>query len=182
MDYRNVQGAQLFRGIRNNNPGNISFDPGTTWNGQVGNDGIFVIFSDMQYGLRALGMDLANKMLRDGLTSISDVISVYAPPSENDTAAYIASVSRDTGLAPDEDIPKTLSALHGLIRAIINHEEGAAASQTFVADTDIDQGIQAMPAPLLSSFVNGPTVIDDNPGGFALALVGLIVVGAVIAK
>jgi hypothetical protein len=174
MDYRQTPAAQSFRGIRNNNPGNLGYDPAITWSGQVGSDGKLVIFSDTGYGLRALGIDLANKILKDGLTTIAQVITVYAPPVENNTGAYIAAVAGDTGLDPNAPIPTTTDMLASLMRAIINHEEGDGPSQTFVSDQDIAAGIQAMPGPLLSSFVSGPTIIDNNPESFGFVLVALI--------
>jgi hypothetical protein len=44
MDFRQDPDAQPYRGIRNNNPGNI--EKGIAWQGAVGDDGTFIIFAD----------------------------------------------------------------------------------------------------------------------------------------
>ena len=73
-DYRNVAAAQSYRGIRDNNPGNLEAGIGSL--GVVGADTTNLhqanqdlrSFSDSVYGLRALGTDLMTKMTVDGLT------------------------------------------------------------------------------------------------------------------
>jgi hypothetical protein len=128
------------RGIRNNNPGNLRSD--VSWAFMTGTDaGGFAIFDDSVHGLRALAKDLQTKINKDGLVTIADIISKYAPASENNTAAYIASVSDDTGFADDQLIEADPQTLASLIRAIVNHENGDDASQTYVSDEDIANGI-----------------------------------------
>lgn len=181
-DYRNIATPGVPRGLRNNNPGDLTPPPSGTWNGQVGVDGPFSIFSDTVLGLRALGIDIANNILSDGNNTITLLISKYAPPAENATANYISSVAGDTGLDPNAPIPQTQSMLASIIRAIVNKELGDSWSQQYVPDTDIGAGIAAMPAPLLSSFVNGPSIVDQNQGAFGVILLGLILGGAYLTK
>jgi hypothetical protein len=174
-DYRNNPAAQPYRGIRNNNPGNLQY--GTGWLGVVGEDSPFAIFSDSIYGLRALATDLGTKMTVDGLTTITEIITVYAPPAQNDTAAYISSVAGDTGLDPNATIPLDTGTLANLVRAIVNHEEGDAASQQFVSDDDISQGISMMSTPLLNAFSTGTPPVQPDPAATALLiLIGVIAV------
>lgn len=113
------------RGIRNNNPGNIR-KSATVWAGQAPPeaqvDKAFVIFTAPEYGIRAMAKILRNYFAR-GTDTIREVISTWAPASENDTQAYIASVANKLGMSPDQrlsamDLPK-------LIPAIIHHENGA---------------------------------------------------------
>lgn len=128
------------RGIRNNNPGNLRSD--ISWAFMTGGDpGGFAIFDDSVHGLRALAKDLQTKITKDGLTTIRQIISKYAPTSENNTAAYIASVSNDTGIGPDDQLTADPDTLAMLIRAIVNHENGDAASDAYVSDQDIQNGI-----------------------------------------
>lgn len=126
------------RGIRNHNPGNIRLKAGTTWVGQVPpaqqTDPDFVQFSSPVYGIRAMARILQNYAAR-GLTSVSSIISTWAPPGENDTLAYIRSVASRLNLAPDVPIPSHLQA--DLIAAIIQHENG---QQPYTRD-DIERGI-----------------------------------------
>jgi hypothetical protein len=140
MDYRGQ--TSLPRGIRDNNPGNIKWDPGTQWQGVTGEDSPFLIFADDTWGLRAMAKDLTTKINVDGLNTITSIITAYAPPSENDTAAYIASVSGDTGFDADQVLAADQPTLHAMIRAIVNHENGDGPSSQYISDADIDTGIQ----------------------------------------
>lgn len=116
---------KLPRGIRNNNPGNIR-RTGESWKGlskaQIDND--FFRFDDPVYGIRALMVILINYQKRYGLRSISSIIRRYAPSSENDTAAYIQSVSKHVGIEPDTQVFMGKTMLISLAKAIIMHENG----------------------------------------------------------
>jgi hypothetical protein len=171
--------TDLPRGIRNNNPGNIK-DDGTAWQGVTGNDGTFYIFQDDTWGIRALSTDLANKIL-EGNNTITEIISIYAPPSENDTASYIASVAADTSLDPNQVLTADQGTLHALIRAIMNHENGDAAS-ALIPDADIDQGISMMNPSILQTLqaagIAIQSSIEDTSGD--VSTTGLLVIGGII--
>lgn len=114
----------LPRGLRNNNPGNIDRKAGTTWRGMSADqsaDGRFVVFDAPEWGIRAIARVLRSYQGR-GLRTIQQIISTWAPPTENDTAAYVAQVSRATGYAAN--LPITDAQLPGIIEAIIRHENG----------------------------------------------------------
>lgn len=151
MDYRSQ--TSLPRGIRNNNPGNIK--TGIMWQGAAGDDGTFIIFADDTWGLRAMATDLSNKISKDGLNTINLIISAYAPPSENDTQSYIDAVSSDTGFGPDDVLTLDQPTLHALIRAIVNHENGADASAQYISDADIDTGISMVSGSISQLFKRG---------------------------
>lgn len=114
------------RGIRNNNPGNLR-DFGIEWQGRTGTDngpgGPFVIFDSPQNGIRALARDIRTDYQRDGQNTVRSLISEFAPGSENNTAAYVKSVSNRLSVAPDEVIPLP-GRLYDLVTAIIQHENG----------------------------------------------------------
>lgn len=150
-------------GLRNNNPGNIR--PGDAWQGMTGENGGFIVFQDIDWGLRALATDITNKV-QEGYNTITALISRYAPPSENDTAAYIAAVSADTGLPADQVISLDAGTLHDLVRAIMNHENGDSYS-VLVTDQDIDTGISMMSNSLLQLLQAGEIAIQNptTPGG-----------------
>lgn len=137
-------------GLRNNNPGNLR--PGDNWQGMIGTNGGFVKFSDLSWGLRALGTDISNKILR-GLDTIEKIIEVYAPRSENNTDRYIEVVSKATGIAPDEKIILNRDTLKKFMRAIVLHENGAPYA-TLISDEDIDEGISKMSTNLLLKIKN----------------------------
>lgn len=111
-------------GERNNNPGNIRPSAAYTWRGQTGVNKGYVTFNTPENGIRAIAKDLTTKYER-GLDTIRKIISVWAPPSENDTIAYIAAVARSLNVNPDAtlnmDDPGTLQAF---VEAIIHQENG----------------------------------------------------------
>lgn len=118
--------ADLPRGIANKNPGDLRLT-NTIWEGQspTQTDPDFIQFTTDVYGLRALMKLLLNYQKIDKLTTIRGIIGKYAPPSENDTAAYIAAVSAQLGIGPDVAIDLTLgSALMPFAKAIVVHENG----------------------------------------------------------
>lgn len=92
------------RGIRNNNPGNIR-KSASRWKGKVpGSDSAFETFSSMAYGYRALIRLLQNYQKEYRLMSLRQLLSRWAPESENDTSSYIRHMTMLTGFAADERI------------------------------------------------------------------------------
>ena len=91
----------LPRGIRNNNPLNIRI--GNVWLGEIPNptDNEFEQFVSMFYGLRAGFILLRRYIRRYHLTTVPDIISRWAPSSENNTVKYIDTVCQLSGIAPD---------------------------------------------------------------------------------
>lgn len=114
------------RGIRNHNPGNIRHT-GTAWKGLATppSDGAFCIFTMPQYGIRALAILLRNYNRYYGIRTITSIINRFAPSTENNTAAYIKSVSKATGFGESEQLDLESDALIiPLMKAIIKHENG----------------------------------------------------------
>lgn len=115
------------RGERNNNPGNIR-PAGYTWQGQTGIDsgpmGSYIIFSTPEYGIRAIAKDLLTKYSR-GLDTVREIITAYAPPSENPTESYIYSVCQSLGVLSTSPLNlRDVSTLTNFVYAIIRHENG----------------------------------------------------------
>lgn len=115
----------LPRGLRNNNPGNIRYGQFAQSQGAVGKDsGGFAIFQTAEDGLRALG-ELLRSYARRGLNTVRGVINRWAPPSENNTGAYVGAVAKRLGVgeaqALDMTDPKVIAGLTG---EITRHENG----------------------------------------------------------
>lgn len=121
------------RGERNNNPGNIRLSA-TRWQGQVdGTDPAFVTFATPQDGIRALAKLLKNYQAIYGLRTVRAIINRYAPPSENNTSAYVAAVAGALGVSPDAQIDlNDAGTLERLVAAVITHENGR---NTYAAST-----------------------------------------------
>lgn len=156
-------------GLRNNNPGNIR--PGDNWQGMTGTNGGFVVFKDIAYGIRAMATDLGNDIRNKGHNTIAKLVTEYAPPSENDTAAYIRSMVKYTGIPADQPLPTDHATLRKLIRGHMNVELGNNYS-SMITDADIDEGLQLMNEGLRSYF---------GIGAVAAASGGILVVIAIAA-
>lgn len=152
-------------GLRNNNPGD--FRVGIAWQGMIGAENGFITFQDVTWGLRALALDLINN-INKGNDTITTFITQYAPPSENDTVGYIASVSSDTGLDPNTQLGTDNDTIHSMMRAIINKEIGVNYSPQ-ISDTDIDTGIGMAggEVPTLGSAIS---IALQNPGIYIQSL------------
>lgn len=89
------------RGIRNNNPLNIRI--GNTWLGERDNptDPAFEEFVSMEYGLRAAFLILRRYIRRYHKDTVPDIVSTWAPASENNTQRYIDVVCQRSGIDPD---------------------------------------------------------------------------------
>lgn len=124
------------RGIRNFNPGNIRRNA-TAWQGMAPEqtDPSFVQFISAEYGIRAIA-----KIMRSykalGLNTVREVIRRWAPPTENNTDAYIASVCAECSVEADDTVDLD-AVMDLLIKAIIWHENGVQP----YTDEQINTGI-----------------------------------------
>ena len=94
------------RGIRNNNPLNIRKSK-DKWKGLRAQqqDAAFCQFENMEWGWRAAFWLLTRTYYHTyRLFTIRTIIQKWAPPHENNTASYIANVSKLTGIGADEPI------------------------------------------------------------------------------
>jgi hypothetical protein len=111
------------RGIRNNNPFNV--EGASPWLGKTGMDGPYVVFADAYSGMRAGFRDIYTKWSH-GLTTTTAIITKFAPPFENNTAAYITAVCAELGVKPDDQLDFNNPAQFMKFgRAIMRHEVGA---------------------------------------------------------
>ncbi|MCK9302573.1 MAG: structural protein P5 [Bacteroidales bacterium] len=102
------------RGLRNNNPLNIRHNA-DTFQGEIkGNDKSFKTFSAMPYGYRAAFVTLATYLSR-GNNTIEKIIAKWAPPIENNTESYIASVEKYSGVSRNKELTATNGADYILI-------------------------------------------------------------------
>jgi hypothetical protein len=134
----------LARGIRLCNPGNIRLNPNNHWIGQVtpDPDPDFCTFDTMVHGIRALAEILINYQLMHKRRTISEIISLWAPPEENNTTAYIMDVADRTGYDPDATLDMTREDdLTAVVMAIADHECGPDIDQ--ITQAQFDAGVNA---------------------------------------
>ena len=116
-------------GERNNNPLNIRRVKGTFWKGEVVSpirDKEFVEFCSLEHGIRAAFCLLRTYRDKYKLVCIEDIISRWAPPSENDTPAYIRNVCLLTHFGAKERL--TEAQWPHLVRAMALIESGMSLS------------------------------------------------------
>jgi len=132
-----VEAPDLPRGIRNCNPFNIKRD-GTQWQGMsaLQTDPVFVQFVSPQYGIRAGVKILQDYQKFDHIQTVAEAVTRFAPPSENDTEAYIEAVCGEVCVDPNAVVDFN-TLMPGLVKAFTQHENG----QQPYSDATINAGI-----------------------------------------
>lgn len=168
------------RGIRNQNPFNIDYDPNVKWQGLVGIEtGVpsprFCVFKTAQFGIRAGAKVLLTYQTHDGCKTIRQIITRFAPGVENNTAAYIAAICaalKAAGLSDDPDAEidvDTSAVMTVLVNAIIAHENsGYVYPPTVVSEGIRLAGVSdAPPKPLMTqgTFVTKAAAAVSVAGG-----------------
>lgn len=123
----------LPRGISNNNPCNIRHSK-CPWQGMAVDqpDNAFVRFIAPVWGIRAAGLIFSLYNKKYGLNTIRGYISRWAPPTENDTEAYVNHVCGLCNAQADE--PYSVfekDKLIALLKAVCLHENGKTPNATY---------------------------------------------------
>ena len=115
------------RGIRNHNPGNIRH--GEQWQGlaKEQTDPAFCVFTDNIYGCRAMLKILQTYVNKYKCSTVRDIISRWAPATENNTSAYVLYVANALGKGTTEILNFNKSTYLTLGKAIANYENGPDA-------------------------------------------------------
>ena len=116
------------RGWRLNNP--CCIRKGTAWKGlaEIQSDKEFCTFVAPVYGFRAAVIIICKTYYGRKRVTIRQIIESWAPPSENDTEAYVAHVAKAVGIGADVMLPRpkyeTMNVWVPLIWAVALHENG----------------------------------------------------------
>ncbi len=163
--------GKMTRGLRNNNPGNMR-----PVSRNQANDGAFTIYRTPEEGWGALGKQL-KAYANAGLDNVASIISKYAPSSENNTGAYIQSVTANMSRRLGSDVgaltrldlsdPRVLKAL---MQSITEHENFRGASQYFEGASFDKEVLAAAQSQWRSKVVNerdkipsrGSVVVNQN--------------------
>lgn len=144
------------RGIRNNNPGNIEKSPPQPWQGLAEDqpDKRFLKFKTPAWGIRAICILLINYQDKYGIHTIHGIIKRWAPPSENNTKAYVNAIAAATGFEATERLDMhSYDHLRPVVEAIIAHE---CAGYKYPAAT-VDEGLRrAGVVPAKKSIMSEP--------------------------
>lgn len=120
---------KISRGLRNNNPLNIRRNK-TAWQGLAAEqkDSAFFTFTAPAWGYRAAFITLRNYKRLHGIGTLDGWVARWAPPVENNTAAYTNYVSRKTGLSPHDVIDiDNKEAMCAIVAAMSQMENGVPA-------------------------------------------------------
>lgn len=126
----------MTRGERNCNPLNIRRVAGIHWRGEARtqDDPAFVQFENMTWGVRAALKLLRTYRDKYAATSIKEIITRWAPPTENKTDDYIAAVCRLTSFGGNERLtekewPALIKAMAVIESRLLISDETIAAAQ-----------------------------------------------------
>ena len=128
----------MTRGQRNCNPLNIRRVAGQHWQGELlpspmgegSGERLFVQFAGLEYGLRAAFCILATYRNKYHAVCIEDIITRWAPPTENDTRKYISDLCRLTGFGSKERL--TENEWPKLVQAMALLESGMKLSEDVI--------------------------------------------------
>jgi len=113
--------------LRNNNPGNLEYNPHDPFLGLASppNDGKWCKFTDPVYGIRAIMVVLHTYHVKYGFGTVAQMMNHYAPPSENNTPAYVDAICQWNSWQPDQALDFGSAATYiGFAQAIAVHESG----------------------------------------------------------
>ena len=165
------------RSWRNNNPGNLEAGDFATSKGAIGSDGRFAVFKTYEEGREAM-----RSLLFEGKNyrtkTISEAITRYAPPKENDTALYIKRVTDALGVSDSTKLSDLSNDQRStMLDAMQKHEGFKEGTETVVepssgpdlvsrAGTAIGQALSspAQAAPLPDSMLPPGFRSTDSQG------------------
>lgn len=111
------------RSSRNNNPGNIKYSDKAVSFGAIGrDDGNFAIFPDEATGMAASIANLKSPNYQK--LTLAAAVARWAPPSENDTAAYQNIMARRTGIPLNTPMSSLTDAQLARVASVIREHEG----------------------------------------------------------
>lgn len=147
-------GQQL--AYKNNNPGNIEYvgQPGA----EPSEDGRFAKFATPEAGYADLHRVIG--LHKDD--TLEKYLTAYAPPSENDTAAYVAHASKALGVTPDTPVSKIDRAK---LAAFQVEQESSSkvkhvASLADINGSDVAAGDKSGNTASLADIAESPSLLD----------------------
>jgi hypothetical protein len=148
-----VPGRLAPRGLRNNNPLNLTMSPFTrSQQGFTGTDsgGRYATFDSPEDGLLA-ARSLLGSYAKRGFDTPSEIINRWAPSAENGRATgnYVNSVSGRLGIGPNDTVPA--NRYGDLVSAMSDFENGRRGT------------VRVASAPTKGQTINGYTYLGGDP-------------------
>lgn len=110
-------------GYRINNPLNIRYSTANNWKGQIGQQSGFCVFDTPENGIRAAMVNLKSYR-KNGVVTIGDIVSRWAPPTENNTQNYIDFVCKKLGASASQEVEQKAASYISLLQAMCIMEIG----------------------------------------------------------
>ena len=164
------------RGIRNNNPLNLSYVEGQP--GVTGSDGRFGQYATPEAGIGSAVNQLQIYQNRAGAPlTPRQIVSQWAPTSDgNNVPAYLSTIQKSTGLDPDKpvDVNDPVQAAK-LVSGMGLHENGRSFDPGVVQrGVGMALGQRTQVASAANSTGMAPTANDASPGAPVNALSGML--------
>ena len=127
--------SELPRGLRNRNPGNIRRSA-VRYKGETeSDDAAFKTFASTAWGYRAMFVLLHTYRVRHRIATLRGMIARWAPPSENDTDAYLRTVVRRSGVGTHAAAPTRAQIARARIAAAMARvENGVEPDEAEIAE------------------------------------------------
>jgi hypothetical protein len=158
------------RGINNANPGNLRYNTTDKWQGLATppSDGTFFVFVSATYGIRAMARNLISFQDKENCKTVTDFITRWAPPSENNTASYIDFVANYMEVTATTPINvHEYNYIRPMIEAMIQRENGAIWSSYYTSDILDKALVLAGVEPVKKSLVTAPQIIGGTVAAVA---------------
>ena len=136
------------RSWRNNNPGNLEAGDFATSKGAVGDDGRYAVFKTYEEGREAMRSLLFEGKNYRGKT-ISEAITRYAPPKENDTALYIKRITDALGVSDSTKLSDLNDDQRVTMLDAIQKHEGFKEGTETVVEPSSGPGLDSQGRPFL---------------------------------
>lgn len=164
------------RGVLNANPGNIRHAK-DHWQGLsvVQPDPNFLTFDSPVWGIRAIARILLTYQDKYNCVTVEDFITRWAPPSENDTGAYVSAVCRAMGTIGGQFINvHEYDSMRKMVLGIIRQENGQQPYDAATIDEALRRaGIIPKQKAIAAELVSNPAPASIGAGGIAAAISAL---------
>lgn len=165
---------------RNNNPGNIRAGEFANKHGAISNNKGFAVFPDEATGNAAREALLFESPKYKDL-SIGRAILRYAPPVENDTGAYINTVTKSAGLNPGRVLSSLSKDERARLLTAMKSHEGWKPGKTTIGG--VEQPVEAVAAtPKIATPKEAPNLMPSNELGQTARTAALEGIGSTNAK
>ena len=157
------------RSWRNNNPGNVEAGDFATSKGAIGDDGRYAVFKTYEEGREAM-----RSLLFEGKNyrskTISEAISRYAPPKENDTALYIKRVTDALGVSDSTKLSDLSGDQRATMLDAMQKHEGFKEGTETVVEPSSGTGLDSQGRPFIRPEVGAEVTESSMLGGLISSL------------